>query len=298
MSSPLPPSFSHPGPAPPRPELPDGVEPAPAPDAAAGSLSGVPVWSPFLAMLAVVFVTGLIGALIGGIVSAAGTEVTGDDTPPSVLFPGAIVQFAAFIAAAVLFTRIWTGGVRPSTFGMRTTPWLRALGWTALVYLVFVVCALIYSAIIGPSPQQDLVDDLKDQRSLAVLIGFALMVGFLAPIAEELFFRGFLFGVLRERIGVAWAAAIGGTIFGLVHVVGTPVRTLGILIVLGVGLCVLYQVTNSLLPGIALHSLNNAVAFSATKELRWWLWIVVVLGSVALVLTASYAVVARERRAA
>ena len=298
MSSPLPPSFSHPGPAPPRPELPEGVEPAPAPDSPRRGLSRVPIWSPFLAMLAVVFVTGVVAALIGGIVAATGTEVRAGETPPSVLFPGAIVQFAAFIAAAFLFTRIWTGAVRPSTFGMRTTPWLRALGWTALVYLVFVVCTVVYSAIIGPSPQQDLVDDLKDQRSLAVLVGFALMVGFLAPIAEELFFRGFLFGVLRERIGVGWAAAIGGTIFGLVHVVGTPVRTLGILIVLGVGLCVLYQKTNSLLPGIALHSLNNAVAFSATKELRWWLWIVVVLGSVALVLSASYAVIARERSSA
>ncbi len=297
MSSP-PPSFSHPGPAPLHPELPDGIERAPDPSEPPRGLAAVPIWVPFATMLAIFVVAGIFAALIGGVVSATGTEVSAEDTPPAVLISGAVVQFAVTIAFAVLFARIWAGSVRPSTFGVRATPWLRALGWTALVYVTFAIFAAIYSVIVGPGPQQDLVSDLKDEKSVVVLVAFALMVGFLAPIGEELFFRGFLFGVLRERIGVGWGAAIAGTIFGLVHVAGTPVRTLGILVFLGVGLCVLYQKTGSLLPGMALHSVNNAIAFGATKELRWWLVILVILGSAALVLAAMAAVVARERRTA
>ncbi|MDP9384638.1 MAG: CPBP family intramembrane metalloprotease [Actinomycetota bacterium] len=297
MSSP-PPSFSHPGPAPLHPELPDGIERTPGPSEPPRGLAAVPIWAPFAAMFAVFLVAGFVAALIGGVVSATGTEVSAEDTPPGVLISAAVVQFAATVAFAILFARNWAGPVRAATFGVRRTPWLRALGWTALTYLAFGICALIYSAIVGPGPQQDLVDDLKDERSLVVLVGFALMVGVLAPIAEELFFRGFLFGVLRERIGAGWGAAIAGTVFGLVHVAGTPVRTLGILVVLGVGLCLLYQKTGSLLPGMALHAVNNAVALGATKELRWWLFILVVLGSAALVLAAMTAVVAREQRTA
>lgn len=298
MSSPPPPSFSHPGPAPLHPELPEGVERTPGADEPPRGLAAVPVWVPFAAMLAVFVVASIVSVLIGGVVAATGTEVSVDDTPPGVLIPGAVVQFAATIVFAVLFARAWAGPVRPSTFGVRRTPWLRALGWAALVYLVFWLFAAVYGVIIGPGPQQDLVSDLKDERSLAVLVAFALMVGFFAPIAEELFFRGFLFGVLRERLGVGWAAAIAGTVFGVVHVAGTPVRTLGILVVLGVGLCVLYQMTNSLLPGMALHSVHNAIAFGATKELRWWLFILVLAGSATLVLAAASAVAARERRTA
>lgn len=297
MSSLPPPSFSHPGPAPLHPELPDGVEPTPGPGEPGRGLAAVPVWVPFVAMLAVFFVASLVFLLIEGIVAATGTEVSAQDTPPGVLIAVAVVQSAATIAFVVLFARAWVGPVRPSTFGLRRTRWLPALGWAALVYVVFWLCAAVYGVLIGPGPQQDLVTDLKDERSVVVLVGFALMVGFLAPIAEELFFRGFLYGVLRERLGVGWAAAIAGTVFGVVHVAGTPVRTLGILIVLGVGLCIVYQKTNSLLPGMALHSLHNAIAFSATKELRWWLFILVLVGSTVLVLAAAGAVAARERRA-
>ncbi len=299
MSSP-PPSFSHPGPAPLHPELPEGVEPSPGPESGPRrrGLAAVPVWVPFVAMFATFVVASIGSLLIAGILEAAGTDVPPGDPPPGLVIPGSVLQFATLIAFAVLFARIWAGPVRASTFGVRLTPWARALGLAVLVYVTFWVFAAIYSVAIGPGPEQDLVSDLKGERSLPVLIGFALMVGFLAPIAEELFFRGFLFGVLRERIGVGWAAALAGTVFGLVHVAGTPVRTLGVLVVLGVGLCLLYHWTGSLLPCIALHSVHNAFSFVLTKELRWWLAILVILGSAALVLTAMSAVVARDRRTA
>ena len=96
-----------------------------------------------------------------------------------------------------------------------------------------------------------------------------MLLAFVAPLAEEVFFRGFVFGVLREKIGVVWGALATGVVFGLVHVAGSPIETVGVLFILGVLLCVVYQQTGSLLPCIALHAINNAISFAATKSLPW-----------------------------
>ena len=50
------------------------------------------------------------------------------------------------------------------------------------------------------------------------------------------------------------------------HATGSPVETLGVLVVLGVLLCLLYWRTGSLLPCIALHALNNGISFVVTTD--------------------------------
>ena len=119
---------------------------------------------------------------------------------------------------------------------------------------------------------------------MGALIGWAVLLAFAAPLAEELFFRGFMFGVLRERIGVAGGALVTGVVFGLVHATGSPIKTLGVLVILGVLLCLLYVRTGSLLPCIALHALNNSLSYAVTKDLT-------VLGAGALMLGCTGAAV-------
>ena len=94
-----------------------------------------------------------------------------------------------------------------------------------------------------------------------------MLLAFVAPITEELFFRGFVFGVLREKIGIGAARSRPALVFGIVHVAGSPVETVGVLFILGVLLCLLYERTGSLLPCIALHALNNGISFTVTKDI-------------------------------
>jgi membrane protease YdiL (CAAX protease family) len=94
------------------------------------------------------------------------------------------------------------------------------------------------------------------------------------------FFRGFLFPILRARAGVAWGVVITAALFSLVHALGSPAEALIVLFVLGAGLCLLYLRTGSLLPCIGLHALNNAISFVATKELEWPVALLTVVGSV------------------
>jgi uncharacterized protein len=85
----------------------------------------------------------------------------------------------------------------------------------------------------------------------------ALLVGavVVAPVFEEVAFRGLLYATLRRRLGVAGAAALSAGVFALAHGYGVS----GFLIVFTSGLlwAWAYEWTGSLLPGIAAHALNN-----------------------------------------
>ena len=228
------------------PEVPDGIVPAPRPEQKPkGDLAPVPLWAPL----------------------------------------ATLIQDAALIGAALLFSSIYARGLTPASFGLRPTRLWPAVGWTLLAWAAFLALTAIYVNIVGQPDQQELTRDLKDESSTAALIGYAVLLAFVAPLCEEFFFRGFMFGVLRERIGVAGGALVTGLIFGGVHATGSPVETLGVLVVLGVLLCLLYWRTGSLLPCIALHALNNGISFVVTTD-------VPVGGAIAIVLATSTAAVA------
>jgi uncharacterized protein len=84
-----------------------------------------------------------------------------------------------------------------------------------------------------------------------------------------------------------------GVVFGLVHVAGSPIETVGVLIILGSLLCVLYLQTGSLLPCIALHAINNAISFAATKSLPWYEGVAIVVACAAAAVGVAVAVTQR-----
>lgn len=90
-------------------------------------------------------------------------------------------------------------------------------------------------------------------------LGLFLIVAVTAPLWEEIFFRGVLYGALRRRFGVT-AGCVGSTaLFSLLH----PQLPLGFLPIffLGAFLAALYEWRRSLLPGIVLHAINNGLIF-------------------------------------
>jgi membrane protease YdiL (CAAX protease family) len=279
---------------PPHPEVPAGIVPGPPPPAAGGtgSLGPVPAWAPLAAMLA-----GFVIATLAYVVIAAGVEAGGGDVttggPPGLVISATLIQDVALIAAAVLFAGMWARGLTPASFGLRRVAFGPAVGWTVLAFVMFWILTAIYVSLVGQPDQQELTRDLRDEESLAALIGYGVLLAFVAPLAEELFFRGFVFGVLREKIGAAWAALATGVVFGLVHVAGSPIETVGVLIILGVLLCVVYQKTGSLLPCIALHAMNNAISFAATKSLPWFEATLIVLACTGAAIAVAASVTQR-----
>ena len=276
------------------PEVPDGITPRERPpEPAAGSLAPVPAWAPLAALVSAFVVATLAYLLIAAGVEAGGGNVT-TGGPPGLVISATLVQDIALIAAAVVFAGMWTRGLTPASFGLRPTKLWPAVGWTLLTWGAFFVLTAIYIKAVGEPDQQELTRDLAEEESLAALVGYGVLLAFVAPLTEEFFFRGFVFGVLRERVGVVGGALATGLVFGLVHVAGSPIETVGVLIILGVLLCALYQRTGSLLPCIALHSLNNAISFAVTKDIPVGGAIVLCLGSATAAVAVAAAVMQRS----
>ncbi len=244
-------SVLHSPPPPERPELPDGAAPR------------WPAW-----YSGVAFLVGLIGTLIAvGVVAA----ITGADTGESdVTFTivATLMQSVIFISTAVLFAS-FTRRPRAWHFGLRRAPFWRTVGWAALGMVSFYVAAAIYSALVSPDAEQTVAQDLGANEGTFGLIVAGFMVICVAPFAEEFFFRGFFFRALRSRFSILVAALIDGLLFGVIHYDFSGADALLILpplAVLGFMFCLVYEKTGSLWPVIALHSLNNSIAYGVAVE--------------------------------
>ncbi len=90
----------------------------------------------------------------------------------------------------------------------------------------------------------------------------------LAPLFEELAFRGLLFAILRRRFRFFPAALISALIFGLAHGYGV----VGLISVCwsGVLWAWIYEKTGSLAPGILAHAINNLLVCLAVLALLRW----------------------------
>src|SRR5438874_13298805 len=80
----------------------------------------------------------------------------------------------------------------------------------------------------------------------------------LAPAAEELMFRGYLYGVLKRYCGVFAATILSAAMFAAMHL---NLASLPSLFVLALCFTVAYEVTGSLLVTISMHALFNLTMF-------------------------------------
>jgi membrane protease YdiL (CAAX protease family) len=290
-----PPSFQHPGSPPPRPELPEGVhrpEPAPSGDA----LPRWPLWSPFAGMLMALLAAVVAVGVIAFVAEVAGLDVDrpGDDVAPGVTIAGTYVQDLALIVSAFLLARWLDPPVRLRQFGFRPTPFGSALGWLVLAWVMFIVFSFAWSIALDIQETDDLPNELGADGSTAALVAIALLVCVMAPIAEEVFFRGFVFTSFRRTLGMPVAAILTGAIFGAIHLGGTEIEFIVPLAVFGALLCLLYVWTDSLLPCIVLHALNNGLALGVAED--WGAWTpVAMLGAAAVCLLITLPVANRSR---
>ncbi len=255
------------------PEVPDGIDPPPpVPARRDDGLPAWPPWAPLVAFLGAILVALVASVVLVVGVEASGTDVDPSDTPPGITIGATIAQGLGLIVFAVVLARMTAGRASPRDFGFRATPLKAAVGWTVAAWLTFIVFSAIWAAALGIEESDDLPQELGAEDSTLALIAVTVMVTLLAPISEELFFRGFAFTALRRWIGLIPGALLTGVIFGGIHAGGTEPEFLVPLMVFGVVLCLLYWKTGSLLPPMVLHALNNCLALGVSLE--WPVWAV------------------------
>lgn len=169
-------------------------------------------------------------------------------------------QFAAglgflLVPMAIVAWRGVSGWEILSRLGLRRFE-REAFGWMVIAAITYLVFAVIYSLLIVQPEQEDIAEAFGP---LGVQIALIVI---LAPVSEEVCFRGMLYGGLRERIPRVPAALAAGIVFGGLHAL-TGLSAVPPLIFFGFILCLLYEKTGSIVPGMLLHALNNMAALLA-----------------------------------
>lgn len=163
------------------------------------------------------------------------------------------------LAGWPLLVAWWRGNGPVIDFGL--TARISDLGWGLLYGLAALVAAVVIAAattaIFGEfdSAAGELADSLD---GLVLLILFAIAVGIGAPIAEELAFRGLLFGSLGKRGLAPWLTiGISAAVFSMIHF--EPIR-LPLLLSTGIILGLARYHRGSTTVAIIAHMVNNIPA--------------------------------------
>lgn len=180
----------------------------------------------------------------------------------SVLITLTVVSFTYVTSIlAILFVR----SMNPLTvFGLRNFSWSMALRSLLAIVIAFPVIYFTYALAVlfsGPeaSPQPLVQFFTAPSTALYDRILVALTAIVVAPLTEELVFRGYFYGVLR-RFGGRWPALIlSATLFAAIH---AHIPSLLPLLILAVALTLVYEQTGSLWAPILMHACFNTTTIA------------------------------------
>ena len=195
----------------------------------------------------------------------AGRFATDDTTDDDIAYQwissvGVVVQFGLMLGVLLLIAK---GLPKRELFALRRPhSWKRAIGLAAACLGAIYLASLAYTGLLSllgdfdPTEEQGLVPDGWDSSRAAPFVAFFLAVTLLAPIVEELTYRGLGFSLLAPY-GIVLAIVVTGLLFGLTHglLIGLPV-----LAFFGIVVGWLRAKTDSVYPGMLLHATFNAVA--------------------------------------
>lgn len=173
----------------------------------------------------------------------------------------ALLAISLIAVALIVAGQVEPGRPALELVGLRL-PRGPVIGPMLIAYFAYIACALVIAALLEPE-QEDITRELGVDEGIFGAVAAGLLIIVAAPLSEEIFFRGFLFGGLRRGAGFIGAALVSSGIWGLFHYTGTD--SWGVVLQLalfGVALAWLYERTGSIWPPIAVHAFNNALAFT------------------------------------
>lgn len=150
----------------------------------------------------------------------------------------------------------------PEEFGVQHLPTFVDIGLAPIGYVVYMVIATALTTIMSifswfnPEQTQDVGFNYFITGADRIIAMIALVV--IAPLAEEIIMRGWLYGKLRSRLKVIPAILLVSVLFGFLHGQwNVAVSTFALSIVL----CGLREITGTIWSGVLLHMLSNGIAF-------------------------------------
>ena len=187
-------------------------------------------------------------------------------------------MYVIVLLAVYLFAVRRKGSTDDNSFPMTSWAWLglrRFEGkwlWALppLLFLQFAGMAVANLLIVIPfagndyeNPQIEAITG-GGALSRSDLLLLMVLIAVIAPVAEELFFRGMLYPLLRQRWSMWPAIVLNGLLFALIHVL--PPLLPGLFIV-GMVLAWVRERSGSLIPSVLLHAMQNAVVLWGIYQL-------------------------------
>ena len=186
---------------------------------------------------------------------------------PEQILPSAI-QIAVFPLGVVIFL-IARNVSLVEVFGLRRVRLARALayalGFLAALLPLFVLVTDLAARQLGSDAQlQPLVELYQagvKQRDWRVIWSTILAAAVIAPIGEEILFRGYLYPAMKRFIGAVPSGIFGAVLFAAIHnnAVGMPGLTL-----LALALTIAYEWSGSLLVPIFIHCFFNSLSLAVS----------------------------------
>jgi len=171
-----------------------------------------------------------------------------------------VAAYAAIFGMVVLFVKVRRHAPL-SALGLRRVSWRWLAAAFPFAFLAFIlegITGLLSRSLFPQTPSNQCVD-LRDAYQGALwlaLIGVAVV----APVVEEIVFRGMVFGWLRERVPLVVAVLVSAALFSLEHISFLEVTLFLPIFSAGVVLAILYHHARSVWPTVLVHGTFNLIA--------------------------------------
>lgn len=174
--------------------------------------------------------------------------------------------FVGILASIGLISQVSLMGHRftLSSLGISANGLGKRILWGIAAYLallpILLVALFVVSALakVLPGNAHPVGEEVLNSTGMEAL-GLFLMAAVIAPIWEEIMFRGLLFPALSAVTkSPVWGALISSFVFAAIHPQGPA--GIPLLMTLALGMCFISYQTKSLVPNIIMHAINNGGA--------------------------------------
>jgi uncharacterized protein len=167
-----------------------------------------------------------------------------------------LIQFA--VIGLIVYGIAGLGNRRELLALRRPTSWWLALRIGVAIGIGMSVLTVALGPLLHPGREQGVTPDVWEPNHAAAYVANGLVICIVAPIIEELAFRGLGYSLLA-RFGRWTAIVLVGIAFGLAHGL---VEAFPFLAAFGAGLAYLRSKVDSVYPGMIVHGLFNALALT------------------------------------
>ncbi len=207
-----------------------------------------PTWLDLLAMIVIFLAATFVGGLCMSILRHTAPAME----PGLVNVIAYCVQFVIAVAGIYAYWRRMGGAENAFRFNFK---WYNS-SLVLLGIVLMLAASIVMEPLINLFPEHwfERLNNAVGRGGWAIL-----MTVFLAPVFEEMLFRGLILESVRQKWGASAAIVFSAALFGLVHVPIWPQVVNAF--VMGIIMGYIYVLTDSLVSVIIIHAVNNGLAY-------------------------------------